>query len=59
MRDSITVRFQDATHKIASVVRIYEAKEIMRRRFNIENLKEAIIEKIKEIAKENQISEFT
>ena len=62
MRRSVTVRFQDVTHKIASVVTIYEEEEIMARilnGINMGKLKKAIIEKIKRIAEENKISEFT
>ena len=60
MRDSITVRFQDATHKIASFVRVYEEEEIMARILNpidMEKLKVEIIDKIKRIAVENNTSE--
>ena len=59
----INVRFQDVKHKIASVVTLYEEKDIMTRimhgSYAIGKLKDEIINKIKRIAEENNISEFT
>ena len=62
MSDMIKVRFQDVKHKIASVVTLHEEKDFMARllhgRCNMGQLKDEIIDKIKRIAEENNISEF-
>ena len=59
----INVRFQDVRHKIASVVTLQEEKDIMTRimqgSYTIGKLKDEIIQKIKKIAEENNMSEFT
>ena len=61
MPELINVRFQDVKHKIASVVTLLEEEDYMARliqgRFTIGKLKEEIIDKIKIIAENKNISE--
>ena len=61
MSDTINVRFRDDTHKITSAVTLYESDDFMTRMLghNMEKVKEEIIDKIKRIAEESNISEFT